>query len=290
MQVTTKIAGVRRFVAAQRAKGRTIGFVPTMGAFHEGHLSLMRRAARKCGCVVVSIFVNPTQFGPSEDFERYPRDLAADRHMAEQAGVDLVFSPDVGEIYPPGFGTYVEPGHLGTILEGEHRPGHFRGVATVVAKLFNIVAPDAAFFGLKDYQQLLVVKNLVRDLDMPVRIVEAPTMREADGLAMSSRNAYLGPAEREAATVLYKALMAASELCNGGETRAGSLEAAMRRVLDTEPMANVDYAVVRDAGTLEPIGAVEKPAVALLAVRIGGVRLIDNVVLESPATSRRKRV
>ena len=279
MRIVKRVTDVREQIIVQRSLQRTIGFVPTMGAFHEGHLSLMRRARQSCGFVVVSVFVNPAQFGPGEDFERYPRTLQDDCAKAEQVGVDLLFAPEAAELYPEGFSTYVDPGKIGEILEGEHRPGHFRGVATIVAKLLNIVTPDQVFLGLKDYQQLAVVRNLVRDLDMPVQTVPMPTVRENDGLAMSSRNVYLSPEERRAAVVLRRALREAGKLFENGEESVAALEMAMRRILDSEPLARVDYAVVLDAETLEAIYTLSSRAVALVAVRIGETRLIDNLAL-----------
>ena len=279
MRIVKHIADVRAAVSVQRQLGKEIGLVPTMGAFHEGHLSLMRRAKETCGFVVVSIFVNPTQFGPSEDFKQYPRNIETDCRLAEDVSVDLLFVPAVGEIYPDGFCAFVDPGELGNILEGEFRPGHFRGVATVVTKLLNIVDPDTAFFGQKDYQQMLIIENLVRDLNMRVRIVPMPTVREDDGLAMSSRNIHLDPDERKAAAVLHRALNQARKLHEKGEANIAALEMAMREVLDSEPRAKIDYSVVRDADTLAPIYTISDRAVALVAVRIGNARLIDNLTL-----------
>ena len=278
MRIVERIPDVRAALSAEKEIGKNVGLAPTMGAFHEGHISLMRRARETCGFVVVSLFVNPTQFGPNEDLARYPRNFDADRRMAEDVGVDLLFAPSAEELYPEGFCTYIDPGELGNMFEGEIRPGHFRGVATVVAKLFNIVDPDMAFFGLKDYQQFLVIENLVRDLNMRVQIVPMPTVREEDGLAMSSRNVHLDPDERKAAAVLHRALNQAGKLHEKGEVNVAALEMAMREVLDSEPMAKVDYAVVRNADTLAPIYTISDRAVALAAVRIGNTRLIDNML------------
>jgi pantoate--beta-alanine ligase len=277
MQTITTIAQLR---AALREAPRPIGFVPTMGYLHEGHLSLARRARAECAFVVMSIFVNPTQFGPQEDFDRYPRDLPRDIRLAEQVGVDLIFAPPVEEMYPAGFSTYVEVGGVTARWEGERRPGHFRGVATVVLKLFNQVQPDRAYFGEKDYQQLQVVKKMVRDLDLQVEIVGCPIVREEDGLAMSSRNVYLSPEQRRAATVLYRALQRGRELAAQGEREVACLLEGMRAVLRSEPLVQEDYLAIVDPASLEPLEQVAGPARILIAGRVGGVRLIDNMPLE----------
>ncbi len=279
MKIIKRIDDMRSIANIQRDLHNKIGLVPTMGALHEGHLTLIRRARQTCAFVVVSVFVNPTQFGPSEDFESYPRNFERDCELAEKEGVDVVFAPAIEEMYPNGFRTSVNPGKIGEILEGESRPGHFQGVATVVTKLFNIVCPDDAFFGLKDYQQYIVVRNLVQDLDLPVRIVPMPTIREESGLAMSSRNQYLSDEERLSATILHRTLQHVLQLYNSGERRAAALEMAMRDVLDKEPKIKVDYAVVRDKSTLEPIHSLKDGGVALLAVKLGSTRLIDNLLL-----------
>ncbi|MER3405544.1 MAG: pantoate--beta-alanine ligase, partial [Chloroflexota bacterium] len=254
--------------------------VPTMGYLHEGHLSLARRARQECAFVVMSIFVNPTQFGPHEDFDRYPRDLPRDIRLAEQAGVDLIFAPPVEEMYPPSFSTYVEVEGVTARWEGERRPGHFRGVATVVLKLFNQVQPDRAYFGEKDYQQLQVVKKMVRDLDLPIEVIGCPIVREYDGLAMSSRNVYLSPEQRGAATVLYRALRRGQELAAQGEREVARLLKGMRAVLNREPLVQEDYLAIVDPTSLEPLERVAGPARILIAGRIGGVRLIDNMLVE----------
>jgi pantoate--beta-alanine ligase len=256
-----------------------IGLVPTMGALHEGHLSLVRRARADNDTVVVSIFVNPTQFGPSEDYARYPRDPDRDLALLRDLGTDVVFMPPVEEMYPEGFDTYVQVEKLSQVLEGASRPGHFRGVATVVTKLFNIVQPHRAYFGQKDAQQLAVIRRLTRDLDLPVEVVGLPTVREPDGLAMSSRNAYLSPEERKAAPVLYRSLEAAQELWRSGVRDVSLIRQRMNEVLAAEPLARVDYVSVADAETLEELETVDRPALVSLAVRIGGTRLIDNVTL-----------
>jgi len=275
---------VRERVAQARAEGKSIGLVPTMGALHEGHLSLMRRARADCEYVAISIFVNPMQFVAGEDFARYPRDLAADARRAGEVGVDLVFAPEVEEIYPPGDSTFVEV--TGTLVEGmcaPHRPGHFRGVTTVCARLFNIFMADRAYFGEKDYQQLQVTKQMVRDLKMPLEIVAVPTLRELDGLAMSSRNAYLSPGERTAATVIYRALIEARRQFERGERVAADLVASATAIIAAEPTARVQYVELRDAETLALIERVEAPVVLAAAVFVGKTRLIDNVVLREGA-------
>lgn len=278
MHVLRNIADYR---AARRLLTGTLGLVPTMGYLHEGHLSLVRRARAENDHTAVWIFVNPTQFGPHEDFARYPRDEARDTRLLEEAGVDLLFMPAVEEIYPAGFSTQVEVAGVSEPLEGAIRPGHFRGVATVVTKFFNIMQPDRAYFGQKDGQQVAVIRRMVWDLNQPLDVVVCPTVREADGLAMSSRNVYLNPLERQAATVLYRALTAARALWQGGERDAGRLRETMRQVLLAEPLVQVDYISVADADSLAEVeGRVPAAgAMASLAVRIGATRLIDNLVL-----------
>jgi pantoate--beta-alanine ligase len=272
---------VRRAVAEARAVGQRIALVPTMGALHEGHLSLVRAARERAEYVVVSVFVNPTQFGPGEDFAAYPRDLEGDLELLGAEGVSLVFAPTTGVMYGPEATVTVDPGPLGDVLEGAIRPTHFRGVCTVVAKLFGIVEPDLAFFGEKDFQQLAIVRTMVRDLDLPVRVVGCPTVREPDGLAMSSRNVYLSSQERAAAAVLYRALRAAETRMLAGERDARTLVEVMRAEIATEPLVVPDYAEVADAVTLAPLDALDgSPARALLAARLGSTRLIDNLALE----------
>lgn len=258
---------------------RPLGFVPTMGYLHEGHLALVRRARVECATVVVSIFVNPTQFGPGEDFASYPRDVERDLALLRAEGVDLALVPDEGAFYPPGADTAVEPGAVAVPLEGERRPGHFRGVATVVTMLFNAVRPDRAYFGEKDWQQLQVVRQLVRDLYLPVEIVPVPTVREPDGLAMSSRNVRLSPAERSAALCLSRALEAARQAFAAGETDPAALEHAMAVVVGREPLARLDYAAVVDGGSLQRVERASASSRAVIAARIGNVRLIDNFAL-----------
>lgn len=272
MDVVTTIEEYRRLRAAMRG---TVGAVPTMGYLHEGHLALVRRARAENDHVVVSIFVNPTQFGPNEDFARYPRDPDRDLTLLRAEGVDVVFMPAVEEMYPEGFVTYVNVERLTDRLEGAHRPGHFRGVTTVVTKLFHILQPHRAYFGQKDAQQLIVIRRMTRDLAFPVEIVDVPTVREPDGLAMSSRNVYLSPDERRAATVLFRALERARELWNSGIRDGDQLREAMRQVIEAEPLARADYVSVADPETLEELGAIEGRALASLAVRLGSTRLID---------------
>ncbi len=262
-----------------REEGKTIGFVPTMGYLHEGHLSLVRRAREENDRVVVSIFVNPTQFGPNEDYNRYPRDLDRDMKLLEPIGVDAVFYPSVEEMYPEGYGTYVEVVGITDKLCGASRPGHFRGVCTVCTKLFNIVMPHRAYFGKKDFQQYVVIKNMVRDLNMDIEIVPMPIVREPDGLAMSSRNTYLSPEERQAATCLYRSLKRAVELFESGERDASKIREEVVRIIEAEPLARIDYVEVVDPETFEPVERVEKGTLVALAVFVGPARLIDNVQL-----------
>lgn len=258
-----------------------LGLVPTMGYLHEGHLSLARRAREECDRVAASIFVNPTQFGPTEDLSKYPRDLDRDLSLLEAAGVDLVWTPDNETIYPPDFSTWVEVEGLTRPLEGAARPGHFRGVTTVVAKLFNAVQPQAAYFGQKDAQQAAVVRKMTRDLNFPVEIVVCPTVREADGLAMSSRNSYLSPEERKSAVVLFRALTAAREAFERGERDAESLRKVMSATLASEPRARTQYVSCADYDTLEELATVTGKALLSMAVFIGKTRLIDNFVVGS---------
>ncbi|OAT80711.1 pantoate--beta-alanine ligase [Desulfotomaculum copahuensis] len=279
MHICRTVEEIRAFVRLVRARGQTAGLVPTMGYFHQGHLSLMRRAGEVCDAVVVSIFVNPLQFGPQEDFERYPRDFERDAALAEEAGVDAVFVPPALVMYPPGFATHVEVGRLTGCLCGASRPGHFRGVATVVNKLFNIVQPDRAFFGQKDAQQVLVIRRMAADLNLPLEIEAVPTVREADGLAMSSRNVYLDPEQRRAAPVLYQSLQEAEKLVQAGERNAARLRGAVLEKITGAPGAQVDYVEIRSLPDLEPLTELRGPALLALAVRFGATRLIDNTVL-----------
>jgi len=276
VQTVMHISDLRRVRASLPG---TFGLVPTMGALHEGHLSLVSRAKSECDHVGVSIFVNPAQFGAGEDLSRYPRDLDRDLKLLEPLGVDVVWAPAPQVVYPPAFQTWVTVEELSRGLEGGQRPGHFRGVATVVAKLFNLFVPDKAYFGQKDAQQVMVIKRMVEDLNFPVEIVVCPTVRATDGLALSSRNAYLGPEERRAATVLFRALSAARAAYENGERNGGSLRAAMRAILDAEPLAHVDYISAADPETLAEVDRADAGVLLSLAVRIGSTRLIDNFLL-----------
>jgi pantoate--beta-alanine ligase len=266
-----------------RAEGRATGLVPTMGALHPGHLSLVQAARAEGQPVIASIFVNPTQFGPGEDFQKYPRAFEDDSRKLEDAGVDYLFAPEAAEIYPPGFSTWVNVEALSERLEGRARPGHFRGVTTVVLKLLEIVQPQKAFFGRKDAQQARIIRQMARDLHLDTEIMVCPIVREADGLAMSSRNAYLNREERWAATILFRALDGARVSIARGERDALRLTAAMRETVRAEPLANLDYAEIADAETLEPVTRLRGVCLALLAVRIGSVRLIDNMLIEERA-------
>ncbi|HTG91925.1 MAG TPA: pantoate--beta-alanine ligase [Pyrinomonadaceae bacterium] len=264
----------------RREQDKTIGLVPTMGALHDGHLSLVREARRMCDVVVVSVFVNPTQFGPGEDFEKYPRDLTKDTALLTDYNVDYIFAPTVEEIYPKGFSTYVSVEGLSEQLEGSSRPGHFRGVATVVTILLNTVRPDFAFFGQKDAQQALVIRRLVKDLALDTEIVILPTVREDSGLAISSRNLYLTAEEQQAATVIHRALQAAKNAYKDGERSAGRLADLVRSTIEDEPRARLDYVSVSDAETLERLDKLdERPILIALAAYIGKTRLIDNTIL-----------
>ena len=279
MRTLTRIADVRAAVAGERAAGRRVAFVPTMGALHDGHLRLVGRAREHADVVVMSIFVNPLQFGPNEDFARYPRDPDGDARAAEGAGVDLLFAPPVEELYPRERRVTLSPVELGDRWEGTHRPGHFAGMLTVVLKLLNIVQPDVAVFGQKDFQQAVLVRAMVEDLDVPVRIVVAPTVREPDGLARSSRNRYLSAAERGRAPELRAALRAASALFDEGERDAGRLVGAARARLAGTPAFVEDYLAIVAPDTLEPRTEASAGDVLLVAARLGGTRLLDNLVL-----------
>ncbi len=279
MKVLTTAAAMQAAAREARASGRTIGLVPTMGALHEGHLSLVRAARRDTAFVVVTLFVNPTQFGPHEDLDRYPRDLDADRRKLEAERADVLWAPAVEEVYPPGFQTYVRVEELETRLDGASRPGHFRGVATVVAKLFHVTHPDRAYFGQKDAAQAAVVRRMVRDLSFPLEVVVCPIVREPDGLAMSSRNVYLGRDDRRAATVLYRSLRAAEERYRQGERRGEELRRVVAEAVAAEARARLDYAAVVDPETLLPVERVEGPTLVAVAAWVGGTRLIDNVVV-----------
>lgn len=272
-----EIVELRSLVQNAKAAGQSVGFVPTMGALHEGHLSLVRRARADNDLVIVSVFVNPTQFGPREDFDRYPRDLVRDLTLCEQAGADAVFAPSAPDMYPPGFCTWVNVEGLTEGLCGRSRPGHFRGVCTVVAKLFNICQPDRAYFGEKDAQQLVVVRRMVQDLNFPIEIVPCPTVREPDGLAMSSRNMLLTREQRQQAPALYKALKEADRLIKTGVKDTATLKEAIAAVLGEASLGQVDYIEIVDADTLAPVETVQGECLIALAVRFGEVRLIDNI-------------
>jgi len=278
LSVVRTVASLRRAVDGWRAEGASVGLVPTMGALHRGHMALVARAREACGRAVASLFVNPAQFGPNEDFARYPRDEAADAAMLKAGGCDLLYAPGVAEIYPPGFAVTVDPGPIAALLDGRFRPGHFQGVATVVVKLLLQARPDLACFGEKDYQQLQIVTRLVRDLDIPVRIEPVAIAREPDGLALSSRNAYLTTEERARAPALNRALVAAaSHMRAGAQPRA--VEAQATNLLLAAGFAKVDYVAVCDAATLEPLASLDRPARILAAAWLGRTRLIDNVAL-----------
>ena len=280
MEVVRDIEGMRDLVERTRAAGRLVGLVPTMGFFHEGHLELMRRARTECGVVVVTLFVNPTQFGPSEDYDAYPRDFERDSALAEAVGVDYLFSLEAEEMYPEGFQTTVSVKELSEVMCGEDRPGHFDGVATVVAKLFNIIPAHRAYFGQKDAQQLLVIRRMARDLNFPIEIIVVPTVREEDGLAMSSRNSYLSPEERLAATVLYRSLEAAASLIESGENSTGVIREEMEQVISTEPLVNLEYVTICDNIYLQPLSELSGEVLLALAARVGRARLIDNMVFD----------
>ena len=266
-----------------RAENHIVGLVPTMGALHRGHLALIERAKRECSTVIASIFVNPKQFGPKEDFSKYPRTFESDKEKLEQAGVDSLLAPEAAEIYPQGFSSYVQVDGLSERLEGRSRPGHFRGVATVVMKLLQIVQPNFAYFGRKDAQQSRIITQMSRDLNLDSEIVVCPIVREPDGLAMSSRNAYLNAEERKAATVLHRALDAAKNELAAGVRDALQLQTTLRRKLDCERLATVDYAEIVDSESFEPVVRVSKPSYIVLAVFIGKTRLIDNLFIEAKA-------
>ncbi len=271
---------IPRMKALRQNVTSSVGFVPTMGYLHEGHLSLVKQAKAENSIVVVSIFVNPTQFGPQEDFKAYPRDTERDLSLLKTAKTDIVFMPSPEEMYPSEFNTWVEVHQLTDRLEGKSRPGHFRGVTTVVAKLLNIVEPTRAYFGQKDAQQALVIQKMAFDLNMNLEIIVSPTVRECDGLAMSSRNTYLNPQERKAATVLFQALTIARQMREKGEIKAERLRQEIISIISKEPLANIDYVSVADAQTLEELDTADRPSLVSLAVRIGKTRLIDNTLLK----------
>jgi pantoate--beta-alanine ligase len=289
MQVIKTIQAMKERSSQAQGEGEVIVFVPTMGFFHEGHLSLMREGRKLGDLLVVSLFVNPTQFGPNEDFKNYPRDFESDRKMAEGVGTDILFAPEAGEMYPPDHQTLVRVEKVTQNLCGRSRPTHFQGVTTVVAMLFEIVMPHVAIFGEKDYQQLVTIKQMVRDLHMNVEVVGMPTVREADGLAMSSRNSNLVPEERKAALSLYRSLQKAEELLQKGERNADQILQEMKRILQAEPLVNIDYAQVCDARTLEDVNRIEGDVVVALAAYVGKTRLIDNLVFRNPLSNPPQR-
>jgi pantoate--beta-alanine ligase len=280
MKVIATIAELRAALKSERLKTRSTGLVPTMGYLHIGHMELVRRAKAACDVTVVSIFVNPTQFGPNEDLSTYPRDMEGDLAKLRAEGVDYVFTPEVTEIYRPGANTIVDNPVLSRVLIGKIRPGHFRGVTTVVTKLFNIVQPDHAFFGEKDYQQLTIIRRMVADLDMPIEITGVATVREPDGIACSSRNAMLTPADRKKAVILAKSLAQAEEMAAKGQRSVSTIRNAVRTVLETEKRGEIESVDIRDAQTLDAVsGKFKQPVVILLTVRFGRVRLIDQRVI-----------
>jgi pantoate--beta-alanine ligase len=280
MKLVRSATQLRRQLARHAFARHTIGFVPTMGALHEGHASLITSSKHRCKLTVVSIFVNPTQFGPGEDYRRYPRTLARDAALCRKAGADLLFVPSLDEIYPPGDTIKVDAGPLGTVLEGASRPGHFNGVATVVLKLLNLVQPDRLFLGQKDYQQTLVIKQLVRSFHLAVAVTVCPTIREPDGLAMSSRNRYLTRRQRQAAPLIHQALRIGAARFRDGERSAATLQAAMRRVLARSPLIRIDYLAVCDPATLAPLRRIGQPPLFAIAARVGRTRLIDNIRIQ----------
>ncbi len=281
MQIITTISEMQSLADGFRKQGRTIGFVPTMGFLHAGHVSLMQRARQDCDVVVASIFVNPTQFGPNEDFDRYPRDEAGDRATCEAAGVDVLFMPAASAMYPDAPSVFVIVEGVSDILEGAVRPGHYRGVATVVSKLFHLVKPHKAFFGQKDYQQCAVIKRMVKGLDMDVDVVVLPTVRERDGLAMSSRNSYLSADERRTAAAIFRALSAAEQLAKTGTRQPEALKVKIQAVVREEKGIEIDYLEIADPESLAPLASAQDSMVLLIAVRIGRTRLIDNILLHS---------
>lgn len=279
MKIITKITELKAEIKALKSNGKIIGLVPTMGCLHEGHLSLVRSSVKKADCTVVSIFVNPTQFSPNEDFREYPRDLKHDSEILEREGVDYLFIPEASAMYPEGFKTYIEVHDLQDKLCGRSRQGHFRGVCTVVLKLFNIVDPDVSFFGQKDAQQAIVLKRMVKDLDLDVNIEILPIIREEDGLALSSRNTYLDPEQRKAALCLSKSLREADEIFKSGERKSARIIRRMEEIIKSEALAKIDYVRIVDLNNLDPLARIEKEALIAVAVFIGKNRLIDNTFI-----------
>ncbi|HXM14169.1 MAG TPA: pantoate--beta-alanine ligase [Candidatus Eremiobacteraceae bacterium] len=285
METIRTVAWMKETARLARAENKIVGLVPTMGALHAGHLALVERAKRECSQVVTSIFVNPTQFGPKEDLAKYPRTFEADAQKLSAAGVDAIFAPEPADIYPPNFRTYVNVENLSDRLEGRSRPGHFRGVATVVLKLFEICQPTYAYFGRKDAQQVRIISQMARDLNLDVEVVICPIVREPDGLALSSRNVYLNPDERKAALVLNRALTAARDELSSGTRDALSIQSTTQKIFSAEPLAALDYAEIVDADTFEPVARVSRPAYILIAAFLGKTRLIDNLYIEPSPTN-----
>ncbi len=280
MEVIQRIVRMKEIVNDLKQEKKLIGFVPTMGCLHEGHLSLVREARRMSDIVVVSIFVNPKQFGPNEDFEKYPRTIAKDTEILQKENVDYIFHPSVEEMYPASFRTYIEVEQLSQKLCGKSRPNHFKGVATVVMKLFNIVQPNFAFFGQKDAQQVIIIKRMIKDLNLNIEIITLPIIREPDGLALSSRNTYLNSEERKASTILYKALMKGKDIFQNGERKVAKISKAIIDTISSEPLAKIDYVEIVDLENLDALKIIEKNALIAIAVFIGSTRLIDNIIVE----------
>jgi pantoate--beta-alanine ligase len=282
MEIIKKPNKLRQVIKSLKSEGKSVGFVPTMGYLHDGHISLIKKARNETDIVVLSIFVNPIQFAPGEDYKKYPRDTERDNKTAEKEGVDIIFAPEVSDMYTKDYSTFVEEKELSKILEGASRPTHFRGVTTVVLKLFNIIQPDISYFGQKDFQQAVIIKKMVKDLNLDTKIKVLPTVREKDGLAQSSRNTYLNKAERKAATVLYRSLTEAKKLIEGGLDNTEKVKKKIKNIIDKESLAEIDYIEIREMETLKAIKEIKKRAVILLAVRIGKVRLIDNIIISNP--------
>lgn len=280
MEIIKSPAQMQQYALTVKRQGKKVGLVPTMGYLHKGHLTLMKEAKKECDLVIASIFVNPIQFGQGEDYEEYPRDLTRDADLAKEAGVDVIFAPRVSEMYPQSYHTFIQIESLTEHLCGASRPGHFRGVATVVAKLFNITQPDFAYFGQKDAQQVIVIERMVEDLNMPLKIVRVPIVREVDGLAMSSRNVYLNSEERRQALVLFVSLKAAKSLVEQGERDAAALKEKIKGSIFKAPLANIDYVEIVDGKTVQPVEKLSGEVLIALAVKFGKTRLIDNIILE----------
>ncbi|MBU0533972.1 MAG: pantoate--beta-alanine ligase [Candidatus Omnitrophica bacterium] len=280
MKIIKKPYKLTARIKAIKKNGKTVGFVPTMGSLHEGHISLIKKARKENEIVVLSIFVNPTQFGPKEDYKKYPRNFSRDKAIAKKAGVDIVFAPSAENMYPEGVSTCVEETNLSKILEGAIRPGHFKGVTTVVLKLFNIVQPDISYFGQKDYQQAVIIKKMVKDLNLDTNIKVLPTVREKDSLALSSRNIYLNQEERKSATILCHSLTSAKKLIENGLTNTEEVKKKIRTMIKKEKISGIDYIEIRELETLQPVKKITGKVVILLAVRIGKVRLLDNMIIK----------